>query len=144
MAKYEVIAPLLSRFREGVFVVHKVGERVDDLTKEEAERFLGLKAIARVGSDGRAQMPEPDPETPLLEPDLEDGQDTTVKPAVTPEPEPESESDGVADDQPAGPPRGNASLEEWAAYAKSQGATDEDLAGQSRDQIREQYGQATA
>lgn len=39
-------------------------------------------------------------------------------------------------DQPAG----NASTEAWQEYAKSQGATDDDIDGLSRDDIRAQYG----
>lgn len=42
-------------------------------------------------------------------------------------------------------PKGNASTEEWTAYARSQGATDEDLVDEDgtdlgRDAIREKYG----
>lgn len=36
-------------------------------------------------------------------------------------------------------PRGNASLEAWQEYAKSKGATDEDLDGMTRDEIRDLY-----
>ena len=38
------------------------------------------------------------------------------------------------------PPAGNASTEVWQAYARSKGATDADLEGKSRDELREQYG----
>lgn len=37
-------------------------------------------------------------------------------------------------------PAGNASLEVWQEYAKSQGASDDDLDGMSRNELREQYG----
>ena len=37
-------------------------------------------------------------------------------------------------------PKGNASRDDWAAYAKSQGATDDQLANMSRDDIRGRYG----
>ena len=40
----------------------------------------------------------------------------------------------------AAPPAGNASTEVWQAYARSKGATDADLEGKSRDELREQYG----
>lgn len=57
------------------------------------------------------------------------------------------EKTGVsADEAPAdGVPKGNASREEWAVYAKTKGATDEELAepadgGLSRDELRELYG----
>lgn len=47
----------------------------------------------------------------------------------------ESESD--ADD---GKPAGNASLDDWQEYAKSQGASDENIDGLSRNELREQFG----
>lgn len=37
-------------------------------------------------------------------------------------------------------PAGNASTEAWQEYARSKGATDADLDGKSRDELREQYG----
>lgn len=36
-------------------------------------------------------------------------------------------------------PAGNASRDAWVAYAKSKGATDEDLEGMGRDDIRDTY-----
>jgi len=45
----------------------------------------------------------------------------------------------VSLEAPSDLPKGNASLDEWAAYAKSQGMTDEELDGLSRDQLRERY-----
>jgi len=36
-------------------------------------------------------------------------------------------------------PAGNAGLDEWTAYARSQGATDEDLDGLSRNDVRDLY-----
>jgi len=36
-------------------------------------------------------------------------------------------------------PAGNATLEAWQAYARSKGATDEELAGVSRDDLRTTY-----
>jgi hypothetical protein len=36
-------------------------------------------------------------------------------------------------------PAGNAGLEEWTAYARSQGATDADLDGLSRNDVRDLY-----
>lgn len=37
-------------------------------------------------------------------------------------------------------PAGNASLEEWQEFARTQGATDADLDGKSRNDLRDQYG----
>lgn len=47
--------------------------------------------------------------------------------------------------EPAEVPKGNASREEWAAYAKSKGASDEEVGpvedgGFNRDDLRAQYG----
>lgn len=33
-------------------------------------------------------------------------------------------------------PKGNASLEEWQAFAREQGLSDEDLEGKTRDELR--------
>lgn len=41
--------------------------------------------------------------------------------------------------EPDGKPRGNASAEAWHDYAKSQGATDKELDGLTRDEIRNIY-----
>lgn len=43
---------------------------------------------------------------------------------------------GSDSDQPAG----NASLEEWQEFARTQGATDADLEDKSRNDLRDQYG----
>lgn len=53
------------------------------------------------------------------------------------EPEPEPQGDGQ--------PKGNASREEWAAYAKTKGAADEEVApvedgGLKQTELREKYG----
>ena len=37
-------------------------------------------------------------------------------------------------------PAGNSSIEAWQEYARSKGATDADLDGKSRNELREQYG----
>jgi hypothetical protein len=50
--------------------------------------------------------------------------------------EPSEDPDGHESD---GKPRGNASTETWVEYAKSQGASDEDLDGLTRDEIRDLY-----
>lgn len=38
-----------------------------------------------------------------------------------------------------GKPAGNASLEDWQEYARSQGASGEDLEGKSRNDLRDAY-----
>lgn len=52
-----------------------------------------------------------------------------------------SGDDKPVDEKPADEkPHGNASLETWQKFAKSKGASDEDLDGLSRDEVRELYG----
>lgn len=47
----------------------------------------------------------------------------------------------LVEDEPVNEePAGNASTAEWTAYAKSQGATDEDLEGLKRNDIAAKYG----
>ena len=41
---------------------------------------------------------------------------------------------------PGTPPRGNASTDEWRGYAITQGASEEDIEGLSRDDLRSIYG----
>lgn len=43
------------------------------------------------------------------------------------------------EEKPDEEPGGNASREEWAAYARTRGATDDDLKDLKRDDIRDKY-----
>ena len=56
----------------------------------------------------------------------------------------ETQSEGDPDPEPqgdeSGQPAGNASLQTWRDWAQSKGATDADLEGLSRNEIRDQYG----
>jgi hypothetical protein len=54
---------------------------------------------------------------------------------------PPATEDPATGDSTTGPekPAGNASRDDWVAYAKAMGATDEDLEGYSRDEIRDDY-----
>lgn len=52
----------------------------------------------------------------------------------------EEVSETEADDA-AGPPAKSASKGDWEAYARSQGATDEDLAGKTKDDLVDAYGE---
>lgn len=136
MTRFKVIIAGISRAVDGYPVFHKFGAVVD-LAEADAGRLLKLKAVAPVDADGNVTaMPEPDPQSPHLEPDLEDPSDFAVATAgkhAAPEPAPTSD---------AATPRGNASLEEWTVFAKANGATDEELAGKSRDDIRAMFGSA--
>jgi hypothetical protein len=44
-------------------------------------------------------------------------------------------------EQSSGEPAGNASLADWQVFARTRGATDEDMDGQTRDQLRDLYSQ---
>lgn len=44
-------------------------------------------------------------------------------------------------EEPSGPPAKSASKGEWEAYARSQGATDEDLDGVTKDDLVTTYGE---
>jgi hypothetical protein len=145
MATHKVLSAYLPRMVDGKFVVHRAGEILENLAKKEADRLLRLRSVALVDANGKVRMPAPNEETPLLEPDLEDPQVSAGKHAAVPEAPPADPAAPVdpADPEAAGQaPRGNASLDEWVAYAKTQGATDEELAGLSRDQVRDKYAAA--
>lgn len=127
MALFKVIAARVNRLVEGTVVSHVTGEVVD-LAEAEAKRLFGLKAVAPVDADGNVTgMPEPGVPSRHLDADLE-----PVNARQAEEPQVD-----VAD---VPVPRGNASLDEWAAYAKACGATDEDLDGLGQRQIRDKYG----
>lgn len=50
-------------------------------------------------------------------------------------------ADFLEDDAaPVEAPKGNASLDEWQAYAQARGASAEDIDGLSRDELRERFG----
>lgn len=50
-------------------------------------------------------------------------------------------SDAVkAEPAKAAEPAGNASLADWQAYARSQGASDDDIEDATRDELREKFG----
>lgn len=135
MAQFKVIVAGVNRVVDGYPVFHKAGSLID-LAEHEAARLLKLKAVAPVDADGVVTaMPEPDPVSPHLEPDIEDPSAFAVAAAgkhAAPEPDPE----------PVVPPRGNASLEEWQTFAKANGATDADLEGKTQRQIRDMFGPA--
>lgn len=46
----------------------------------------------------------------------------------------------IGSDEPEGPPAKSASKGDWESYARSQGATDEDLAGLNKDDLVSLYG----
>jgi hypothetical protein len=47
---------------------------------------------------------------------------------------------GGSSDSDSDVPAGNASLEDWQDYARAQGASDDDLDGKSRNDLRDTYG----
>lgn len=127
MAKFKVLHAAVSRMVDGNFLVHRAGEIVD-LPAAEVGRLVDLKAVAPVDAAGEVTaLPEPGPVSPHIENALEDPADVPAGLVDAPLPE------------PAETPRGNASLEEWTVFAKANGATDEELAGKTRDDIRAMF-----
>lgn len=55
-------------------------------------------------------------------------------------PEPVEAVDEPAETELPSAPAGNASLEEWQGYARSLGASDDDLDGRTRNELRARYG----
>ena len=81
------------------------------------------------------------PEKPVSSPESDSQAPTPTEGENGPEtPEEDVEEDLIGDAPTAEKPAGNGSLEDWAAYARSQGATAEDLDGKSRNEIRAAYG----
>lgn len=77
--------------------------------------------------------------------DAADESETQAEPATATAPEepsttPEAEPEPEPEDDDAKEPAGNASLEAWQEFARSKGATSEDLEGKKRDELRETYG----
>lgn len=145
MAKFKVIAAAINRLVDGEFVSHKIHELVE-LSKSEAGRLLALRAVAPVNADGEVTaMPEPVAVSPHIENDIEEPSAFAQAAAAASGKHSAPEPAESADDPDAGStPRGNASLEEWQAFAKEQGATDDELAGKTRDEIRAMFGPAAS
>lgn len=133
MALHKVIADRINRLVDGNLLSHVKGEIVD-LAEAEAKRFFRLRAAAPVDDDGNVTaIPEAPKASPHLDADVE-----TASGGAPVTPEPVEEEPVAVEDVPV--PRGNASLDEWAAYAKACGATDADLDGLGQRQIRDKYG----
>lgn len=54
--------------------------------------------------------------------------------------EPASTEPGAGEASAVEAPAGNASLEDWQEFARSKGASDEDLEGKTRNDLRDSYG----
>ena len=81
--------------------------------------------------DGDAEQDAPEADSPQDEP--QQGQERPEEPEAGQEP-----TDVPADaDGPAERPAGNASRDEWAAYAATLGLEQEQIDGASRDELRE-------
>lgn len=112
MASYQVTARLVvAHLEAGSYVhVYEGGVLPDDVDEAQLEQLLAQKMVAEVA-------------------------DEVVDAEIIEEDEDEDEPE---DEDPA-KPGGNASLEEWQAYARSQGASDADLEGVSRNELRDRY-----
>lgn len=115
---------------EGEIVIFPVGDRVPAWAAKQIGDLDVYESSRR-----EAQTPAPEPETGPETPE-----EAEATPSATEEvsvPENAGEDASVVVEQPSG----NGSTEEWAAFAKSKGATDEDLEGMSRNEIRAKYGE---
>lgn len=112
---------------EGVEQHALLGARVQ-VHEDDLERFDRLNAPG-----GLERVAESGPELVGLEGD----EDVLAAGPADPERVDQPQDAVPEGDQPAG----NASLETWRAYARTQGATDADLEGLSRNEIRDQYGE---
>lgn len=111
MAGYTVTAPLVTaRTENGRIVYLYFGDVVPSgLSQESIDHLRGL-GFVKAGEEPVATI--------------------LPAPKVDEAPAPVSEVDK---------PAGNAGLEEWTAYARSKGATDDDLKGLSRNDVRDLY-----
>lgn len=113
-----------------------------------AEKYGQPVEETEPAADPAAETVQPEPveaakdlsvATGALEPP-EDAAPPSGDPAAeTVQPEPVEAAEEVAGPAGANQPTGNASRGEWARFAKSQGATDEDLEGLGRNEIRAKY-----
>lgn len=106
------------------------------MSRKVRDDFEGVIYLGGVALGAGAEIPDDAVVGNHVTGTEDSAQDQEPGTAVVGEPGPEldlAESDG------SGAPRGNASLEAWQEYAKSKGATDEDLDGKSRDEVRDQY-----
>ena len=110
MAGYTVTAPLVTaRTENGRIVYLYFGDLVPSGLSQESIDHLRELGFVRGGDEPTATI-LPAPEVRVFE--------------------------GVSGvDKPAG----NAGLDEWTVYARSQGATDDDLEGLSRNDVRDLY-----
>lgn len=111
-------------------VILPVGARVPAWAAKQIGD-LDVYESSRREAEAPAPAPETGPETP------EEAEDTPSAPEEVSVPENAGEGVSVDVEQPSG----NGSTEEWAAFAKSKGATDADLEGMSRNEIRAKYGE---
>lgn len=123
---------------DGVFKHFGVGEALP---------AWAVKAVA--GSDvlegDEPEADEEEPETPVSAPEEPVVAESTPEAPAAPEDGSQEPSQPVDEDligsvETVEQPAGNGSLEDWAAFAQSKGATDEDLEGKSRNEIRAAYG----
>ncbi|WP_413455991.1 hypothetical protein ACLQ8T_05785 [Glutamicibacter sp. FR1] len=121
-AKSEKYAGLLVRFADGD-AVHFV-DGVASVTSEQAEKLNRLPDSSGVAVEGFISGED--------DSDVAVGgtPDDTQNDVAEPEPEPES------DDAELVEPKGNASLEDWVAYAIQSGVGEDDLKGLKREEVK--------
>lgn len=108
-----------------------------------AEALKDSDVWGETPADPEPEEPE-EPEEPVSSPESDSQAPTPTEGEDGPE-KPEEDADGgdedlIGDAPTVEQPAGNGSLEDWTAYARSKGATAEDLDGKSRNEIRAAYG----
>lgn len=98
--------------------------------RDRLEEFVKPQAGAPDYEGGEMGAAVDEPGGPSSGPRVHEDQEPAADVAQDQEPAPDE------DDRPAG----NASTEDWQEYARTQGATDADLEGLSRNELRDKYG----
>lgn len=123
MTSYTVVAPLVIVRCDDATTqyVYSGGVLPESANAEHVAELLEGGLIAEVGDDG------------LVVEEIE------KVPADEPEPVTDPAEDDLLGTEPPAKPHGNAGYDAWAEYARAMGASEEDLAGLSRDEIRSLY-----
>lgn len=109
--------------RKLAYTVHVTRKAPVDADKPDGEQYIVGTEIFERGSELPAWAAK------LVGDHVYEADDSTPEPVA-----PNGERDETVEI-----PAGNASLEAWQEYARSQGLTDADLEGKSRDDLRAQF-----
>lgn len=136
--KYEIVTPN-TRYRQTTskpgqpheWTEYQTGDIVE-LTAEEADRLKDV--IGKPGEAARREAARHRAEAERLK-SVADAAEERAK-----EREKAAKGGGSSPAPADGAPAGNASVEDWRAYALTQGATEDDIKDLSRDDLRDRFG----